>query len=108
MPLIDLQPDALYHLASEAEWAEHQARGTIVPASFAEEGFVHCSYGRQVAGTVTKHFAGVTGLLALELDPSALGGVRLVDEDLYSSGQAYPHAYGPIPAAAVVVTVPVS
>lgn len=102
MPLADLQPDALYHLATEAEWAAYRAAGRIEPASIEAEGFVHCSYGRQVAGTVAKHFAGVTGLLALRLDPALLGGVRLVDEDSYGSGQAFPHAYGPIPTAAVV------
>ena len=107
MALDDLDPDALYHLATDAEWAEQQAAGTIAPASLGSEGFVHCSWGRQVAGTVGKHFAGVTGLLALELDPAALG-VELVEEDSYGSGQAFPHAYGPIPAAAVVRTTTVA
>lgn len=108
MPLDDLQPAALYHLATEAEWAAYQAAGRIEPGSIEAEGFVHCSYGRQVAGTVGKHFAGVTGLLALELDPRALGDVRLVDEDSYGSGQAFPHAYGPIPVAAVLGTTSVA
>jgi uncharacterized protein (DUF952 family) len=104
----DLQPDGLYHLASADEWADYEARGTIDPASLGTEGFVHCSYGRQVRGTVAKHFAGASGLLALELDRTALGGVRLVDEDSYGSGQAFPHAYGPIPTAAVVGTTSVA
>ncbi|QXC61699.1 DUF952 domain-containing protein [Aquihabitans sp. G128] len=105
MALDELRPDALYHLASSAEWAEHQAAGEIAPPSLGLEGFVHCSYGRQVAGTVEKHFAGATDLLVLELDPSALGDVALVEEDSYGSGQAFPHAYGPIPVAAVVASV---
>ncbi|WP_421120341.1 DUF952 domain-containing protein [Aquihabitans daechungensis] len=104
MALHDLRPDGLYHLATAAEWDGYRARGSIDPASLGDEGFVHCSYGRQVAGTVAKHFEGVTGLLALELDPAALGEVELVDEDSYGSGQSFPHAYGPIPAAAVVGT----
>ena len=102
MSLDDLHPDGLYHLATAAEWAAYEAAGRIEPAALAHEGFVHCSYGHQVAGTVEKHFAGVTDLLALHLEPSAMGDVRLVDEDLYGSGQAFPHAYGPIPATAVV------
>jgi uncharacterized protein (DUF952 family) len=57
---------------------------------------------------VGKHFSGVSGLLALELDPSALGAVELVDEDSYGSGQAFPHAYGPIPASAVLGTTSVT
>ena len=103
--LTDLDPSALYHLASSAEWAAYQAGGEIKPAALEAEGFVHCSYGHQIPGTVAKHFEGATDLLALELEPQALGGVRLVDEDLYDSGQSFPHAYGAIPAAAVRATV---
>lgn len=107
MALDDLDPDALYHLASSAEWADYQARGVIDPASIEQEGFVHCSWGRQVAGTVGKHFAEATDLLALQLDAAALGGVELKEEDSYGSGQAFPHAYGPIPAGAVTGTTSV-
>lgn len=103
----DLRSDGLFHLASAAEWPGYQDRGRIDPASLGSEGFVHCSYGRQVAGTVAKHFVGATGLLALELDPKSLGHVRLVDEDSYGSGQAFPHAYGAIPVAAVVAATAV-
>ena len=108
MALDDLDPDGLYHLATAAEWASYQASGTIAPGSLDDEGFVHCSWGRQVAGTVAKLFAGVPGLLALRLDADRFGGVELIEEDSYGSGQAFPHAYGPIPSAAVLGTVPVS
>lgn len=95
-----LQPDALYHLATPEQWAGHRATGEIAPPSLVEEGFVHCSWGRQVAGTVAKHFDGVDELLALHLDEDALAG-DLVEEDSYSSGQAFPHVYAPIPTSAV-------
>ncbi len=108
MSLDELHPDRLYHLASIDEWAAYQAAGAAAPASLETEGFVHCSWGRQVAGTLERHFAGVEGLLALEVDPGVLGAVELVEEDSYGSGQAFPHAYGPIPAAAVVAVVTVT
>ncbi len=103
--LTDLNPSALYHLASATEWAAYQAGGEIKPAALEAEGFIHCSYGHQVPGTVAKHFEGAADLLALELDPEAMGSVGLVDEDLYHSGQSFPHAYGAIPAAAVRATI---
>ena len=108
MALDDLDPDALYHLATVEEWADYQQDGSIDPSSLEHEGFVHCSWGRQVPGTVTKHFADTPGLLALQIDPSLLADVVLVEEDSYASGQAFPHAYGPIPAHAVTGTVPVT
>jgi uncharacterized protein (DUF952 family) len=98
----DLDPEALFHLATSGEWAAAQAAGGLRPASLDTEGFVHCSWGRQVAGTVAKHFADAADLLALRLDPEALGPVELIEEDSYGSGQAFPHAYGPIPTAAVI------
>lgn len=104
---VELDPDGVYHLATAAEWAGYQDRGRIDPASLETEGFVHCSYGRQVADTVGKHFAGVDHLLALRIDAGRLGGVSLVDEDLPGVGQAFPHAYGPIAVEAVVAAVPV-
>ena len=102
-----LDDDGLYHLATEVEWADHETAGTIRPPSLDAEGFVHCSWGRQVGGTVDRHFAGVTGLLALRLDPGALGA-PLVEEDTAGAGQPFPHVYGAIPTSAVVEVVPVS
>ncbi len=101
----DLDAEALFHLATPGEWDAAQQTGEIRPPSLATEGFVHCSWGRQVAGTVTKHFDGATDLRALRLDPGRLGEVQLVEEDSYGSGQAFPHVYGPIPLAAVLATV---
>lgn len=108
MALDDLDRQALYHLATDAEWEAYQSDGAVVPPSLEAEGFVHCSWGHQVPGTVSKHFAHVTGLLALRLDREALGDVRFVEEDSYGSGQAFPHVYGALPLAAVVDTTPVS
>jgi uncharacterized protein (DUF952 family) len=108
MALADLDPQALYHLATAEEWSRYRVDGAIAPASLGEEGFVHCSWGHQVAGTVARHFAGASDLLALQLDPAALGATELVEEDSYGSGQAFPHAYGPIPAAAVIGTTAVA
>ena len=107
MTLDQLDPDHLYHLASPEEWAAYQAGGAVAPASLATEGFVHCSWGRQVAGTVERHFADATDLLALQLDAASFGATAMVEEDSYGSGQAFPHAYGPIPVEAVVAVVAV-
>ena len=101
----ELLPDTLYHLATEAEWDAYRQTGSIAPLSLTTEGFVHCSWGRQVASTVAKHFTGIEGLLVLALNPDLLGDVALVEEDSYGSGQTFPHVYGPIPVSAVVNVV---
>jgi glutathione S-transferase len=101
----DLAAGDLFHLASAGEWATYQESGLISPPSLDDEGFVHCSWGRQVAGTVGRHFAGRTDLLALRLASDDVGS-PLVEEDSYASGQSYPHVYGPIPVAAVLDATP--
>ena len=107
-PAEQLATDALYHLATATEWAAYQEAGVIEPASLAAEGFVHCSRGHQVPGTVSRHFAETSDLLALLVDPAGLGGVAVVEEDSYGSGQTFPHAYGAIPVLAVRDVVPIT
>ncbi|MGI8711353.1 MAG: DUF952 domain-containing protein [Acidimicrobiales bacterium] len=100
-----LDPDGLYHLASTEEWGSYQAEGRIGPPSLDVEGFVHCSWGRQVRATVERHFPDAKDVLALRIDPSELRDMALVEEDSYGSGQAFPHVYGPVPVVAVVGVV---
>ncbi|MBX3314770.1 MAG: DUF952 domain-containing protein [Actinobacteria bacterium] len=95
-----LEPDGLYHLATPDAWDASRAAGEIAPPSLVDEGFVHCSWGRQVAGTVAKHFAGAADVLALRLDVARVAD-DLIEEDSYGSGQAFPHVYRPIPTDAV-------
>jgi uncharacterized protein (DUF952 family) len=97
-----LRPDALYHLISEADWVVAQRSGLVSPPSLETEGFVHCSWGHQVAGTVARHFGNGSGLTVLEVDPAGLGKVALVEEDTAAVGQPFPHIYGAIPVEAVV------
>lgn len=98
----DLDPAGLYHLIEPADWARSRERGTVEPESLRTEGFVHCSWGHQVAGTVTKHFADVEHLLAVRIDPGRLADGLLIEEDSYGSGQRFPHLYGPLPTAAIL------
>jgi uncharacterized protein (DUF952 family)/lysophospholipase L1-like esterase len=86
----------VFHLVAPDDWP---ATGLYRPPSLADEGFVHLSFADQVLGSANRHLAGAGELLAVELDPVAVGvDIRL--EDSYGSGTAFPHAYGPLPVAA--------
>ena len=98
---------ALCHIVDEEEWRHATAAGQLRPASLDTEGFVHCSFEAQLAGTLDRHFPDRDGLLILTLDP-ALVGVAVRVEDSYGSGEAFPHVYGPIPVSAVTAVTPVS
>jgi len=90
----------LFHITSEDEWRAAQADGEYRPQAFAREGFIHCSYARQVLRTADRIFKGVTGLVLLEIDPARLT-CGIVDENLEGGTELFPHIYGPLPVSAV-------
>jgi len=80
------------------------------PASPGEEGFVHCSFTGQLAGTLEAHFVGAAEVTLLRLDQDAiaaeLGGDALKLEPS-RDGQLFPHLYGDVPQAAIVERIAV-
>jgi uncharacterized protein (DUF952 family)/N-acetylglutamate synthase-like GNAT family acetyltransferase len=94
----------LLHLATTAEWRAHLTAGAIVP-SVAE--FVHLSTPDQVHLPANRIFGGRRDLLLLVLDPERIGvDVRFepgVPGD--PAAMRFPHAYGPVPTAAVLAVL---
>lgn len=75
------------------------------PATPGEEGFVHCSFTGQLAGTLALHFAEADQVTLLRLDPDALGEALRLEPS--RDGRDFPHLYGEVPAAAIVETITV-
>ncbi len=63
------------------------------------------SFADQVAATAQRHYPGVRDLVVVEIDPDALDAELRV-EDLASTGESFPHVYGPIPVGAAVAVHP--
>ncbi len=92
----------IIHIAFRAHWADALAgapyqvsgRGMTV----ADEGFVHCSLPRQLAGVLDRHYEDVdqAELVALVLDIDAIeaDGVEVRFEDTHGAGEDFPHVYG--------------
>lgn len=70
------------------------------PASPGGEGFVHCSFGRQVPGTLHLHFPQAAEVTLLRLDPAALG--ERLKLEASRGGELFPHVYGSIENGDVV------
>jgi uncharacterized protein (DUF952 family) len=101
----------IFHLATVTEWQRSLAAGTTyVPAAFATEGFIHCSYRAQLPGVIDRHYRGRTDLVLLEIDPArlvaAVGDAALVEEPSPVTGERFPHVYAPLPHLAVVTVQP--
>jgi uncharacterized protein (DUF952 family) len=91
----------IFHIADPALWLA--ANETYKPAPFDREGFIHCSTAAQLDGTLRKHFSGMDEVLLLAIDTEAEKDyIRF--EDLYGSGQEFPHVYRPLPVASVLDT----
>ena len=58
----------LFHLVPPSAWRDGRTDGAWRPDSLDREGFVHLSFGEQIAGTLALHFAHATELLLFEVD----------------------------------------
>jgi uncharacterized protein (DUF952 family) len=101
-------PTPLLHIATPDEWRTARAAGVIAPPSLAEVGFVHLSTPDQVALPAERLFRGRTDLVLLVLDPARIGVPVRFEPGVPSdpASMRFPHAYGPIPTAAVIAVVP--
>ena len=95
----------ILHFATPADWAAAQPRGEYRPASYAEDGFIHCATEAQVAGVIRRHLRGRGPRLCLRLDPAAFGDA-LCYEWSEASNDLYPHLYCPIPLDRVLAVEP--
>ena len=92
---------SIYHVCSREAWKAAKEQGGYVHPSLENEGFIHCSTERQVAGVLERYFRGQRNLLRLEIEPGRLSS-ELKWENAPSLGEAFPHIYGPINIDAVV------
>ena len=93
------------HITSIADWEKAKSDGSYRAASLEKDGFIHCSLALQIPPVADYNFKGRQGLVLLEIDQKKLTHeVRF--EDLYESGEDYPHIYGPLNTDAVLRVVP--
>jgi uncharacterized protein (DUF952 family) len=94
----------LLHLITTADWNVARARGSLAPTH--GDGFVHLSTPEQVQLPANRLFADRTDVLLLAVDPAGLD-VRCEPGMPYDPPEMrFPHAYGTVPASAVVAVLP--
>jgi uncharacterized protein (DUF952 family) len=94
----------LYHLTLAEDWerapADDYETSTLGTALF-EQGFIHCSFRRQVQQIADLVYRGRDDVLLLDIDPDRLVA-RVEMESVEPGGEAFPHIYGPLNRDAVV------
>lgn len=102
------EPDELLHIALPDDWAAARDVGEYRVStrgrSLDTEGFIHCSYLRQLEGTANRFYPDVVELVLLHLDPELIEAEVKVEAATEGGTEMYPHVYGPIPTSAVIAT----
>ena len=96
--------EVIYKVLRAAEWRDAQAHGALVgSADDLRDGFIHLSTQDQLTGTLLRHFAGETGLIALEIAADRVSAGLKWEPS--RDGALFPHLYGVLPLDAVIRTV---
>lgn len=98
--------DYIYHLALVADWEAAQAAGdyrvSSIGVTLEQEGFLHASRADQWRGVKERYYSEVTEPLVLLVIDPALLTAPLIEEAAPSTGEMFPHIYGPLNLDAVV------
>lgn len=90
----------LMHITNRRKWEKARVKGVYADKSLQTDGFIHCSYPHQATRVANALFRQQDGLVVLCIDEKAVKAEIRV-EDLYHSGEAFPHIYGPLEIEAV-------
>ena len=93
----------LYHITSQKIWNTQAGQPHYEADSLATNGFMHLATASQVAGVLARYYRDVPGLLMLHINPEALPDQALVRYEPATDGELFPHLYGPLPKAAIVL-----
>jgi uncharacterized protein (DUF952 family) len=97
------RPAQAFKIVDAAEWATAEAAGSYGGSAVdLADGYIHLSAEDQLAGTVSKHYAGRQNLLLLTVDLIVLGETLVWEPS--RGGALFPHIYGPLPVAAVTAS----
>ena len=96
------QHDAIaYKILTADQWSQFKRDGVFhgAPIDLAD-GYIHMSTAGQVEETLSKHFAGQSGLVIARIDLTAIEGS--VKWEVSRGGALFPHLYAPLPTTAVL------
>ena len=95
-----LTQDAVIHATTPEDWERQEPSGSYVPPGFDQEGFIHCCHRGQLEQVLRDYFGAAESVLLLVLDPAGVAP-QIRYELSPSTGEDYPHIYGPLNVSAV-------
>lgn len=97
----------LLHLTLRSDWEaavrDGEYRVSTRGLTLEQQGFVHLSFPRQLAGVAESFYRDAGELVVLEIDPALLSDPVVVEPGAPDpASEKFPHLYGPIPLTAVI------
>lgn len=102
-----MESEYIYHVTTQKEWEQAQIANEYKPKGYDQEGFIHCSIERQVAGVLDRFYKGQSNLVKLKIEKAKLQRPLLFElaSDL---NELFPHIYGPLNLDSVVEVISIS
>jgi uncharacterized protein (DUF952 family) len=101
--------EPIYHIAEASSWEragqDGSYRQSTVGRTIDEEGFIHCSYARQVEAVANNFYRGRSDLVLLVIDPARVEA-EIREEAGGDGRERFPHIFGPLNLDAVVEVRP--
>lgn len=96
----------IYHIVTIESWERQLNSDYYVHESLVHEGFIHASRRSQVDGVLDRYYKNINNLYRLSIDVNLLDkSTELKEELAASTGEKFPHLYGPINKSAIVEVV---
>ena len=89
----------IYHIVLPEVWAAFDTE-LYRAASLENEGFIHCSFAKQLNAVIARYYSDAAKIVVLEIETDRLMS-RVLNEPSTAS-EIYPHIYGPINRDAIV------
>ncbi|MBX3287831.1 MAG: DUF952 domain-containing protein [Acidobacteria bacterium] len=90
----------IYHVTLPETWEYYKGRPSYQAESLQTEGFIHCSYEKQLEGTLQRYFANASKVVILKIETDKLFA-KLVEE-ASTGDEVFPHIYGRLNHSAIV------
>ncbi|MGA1762237.1 MAG: DUF952 domain-containing protein [Gammaproteobacteria bacterium] len=86
----------VYKILTVEEWQTAQQIGEVITKLDKQDGFIHLSTAKQLAGTLSFYFDGFDKLILLEIESTGLGDSLLLEESKPKGNRTskFPHLYG--------------
>jgi len=97
---METETEPFFHIVSEQSWEAARVAGEYRASTLETEGFMHCSYARQLVATAGRYYPEPAGYLVLTIAPDRV--TSEIKLEMATIGELFPHIYGPLNSEAVV------